>query len=486
HAVRPTVPVILAGSDGTRLWPLSRAAMPKQFQPLTDRLTPYQKALTLVSGGPYASPIIVTTATYLDLARVQAKAVGVTDPLFVVEPAGRNSAPSILAAAILCTRRHSASDLLVLPSDHHLNGDDRFQRSIDTARELVATADMLIAFGIHPTNPETGGRYIRAGAPMVVPGARLIDQFLEKQSRSQAEALLGDEDVLWNSGLFYFPTERLLEEAARLQPAMLTAVNYAAETARLSGPVVHLDEATYAKAQSLPIDIAVMERTDCAAVVPMTADWNDICTYSDLWDIAEERDTNGNVTLGTVVTEQTSNSYLRSDGRLTAVVGLDNVVVISTDDAVLVADRSETQAIRPLVERLAAEGAKEVERPPTAVHHWGTHRTVDRGIGYQVNHIMVMPGERLSLHYHHYRSEHWTVVSGVARVIVDDREHDVRPNQTVYVPLGAVHQIENRARVGLHLIEVQCGGYLGEDDVVLLDEVDHAAGGLPDFARAAE
>ncbi|MCB9958683.1 MAG: mannose-1-phosphate guanylyltransferase/mannose-6-phosphate isomerase [Rhodospirillaceae bacterium] len=467
---RPTVPVILAGGDGTRLWPLSRVAMPKQFQALTDRLSPFQHALMRIADGGFAPPIIVTNAAYLDVASAQAGAVGMADPLFVIEPVARDSAPAILAAAILCARRHPVSDLLVLPSEHHLRGDDRFRRSVDTAKELAAAAEMLIAFGLNPAYPETDGRYIRAGAPMVVPGARLIDQFFDKPSGADVEALKADGDILWNSGKFYFPTARLLDEANRLQPDMVTTVTRAVDIAHLVGPAIYLDRAAYARAQSLPIDIAVMDHTDCAAVVPLTAEWNDISSYSDLWEVAEERDGDGNVMLGRVVAENTTNSYLRTDGRLTAVVGLDNVVVISTEDAVLVADKSQSQAIRPMVERLAAEGAKEVERSPTAYRPWGTQRQIDGGLGYQVSHITVVPGGCLSLHYHHYRSEHWTVVSGVARVAVDDREYDVRPNQTVYVPLGAIHRIENRANVPLHLIEVQCGGYLGEDDVVLVND----------------
>ena len=471
-ALRPTVPVILAGGTGTRLWPLSRTAMPKQFQPLTETLSPYQLTLgRVMDRDRYAPAVVVTTAAHRDLAVAQATAVGAMDITVIVEPAGRNTAPAILAAAMVVADRSGPANLVVLPSDHLLRDGAAFDQAMARANELADVADMLVTFGITPTHAETGYGYIRAGAPMVLRGAALIDAFVEKPNRARAEAMLAEGGVYWNSGMFCFPTERLIDEAARLNPIMVAAVRNAVDLAGGDQFTVALDAAAYGQAPSLPIDIAVMEKTDSAAVIPMDADWSDIGSFAALWDTAEDHDDDGNVLVGPVVTQDAADSYIRSDGRLTTVVGLRDVVVVSTEDAVLVADKAQSQAIKPLVETLAKQGAAQVDQPAVVHRPWGTYQSIDRGEGFQVKHIMVAPGGRLSLQYHHHRAEHWTVVGGEARITIDDTVQTLGPNQSVYIPLGAVHRLENLGDAPVHLIEVQCGDYLGEDDIVRVEDI---------------
>ena len=465
-------PVILAGGSGTRLWPLSRQTMPKQFQPLTGEVTPFQQTLLrVVDRRRFDAPVIVTTEELLPIARSQAQTIGVQPGSFVVEPAGRNTAPAILAAALSRLKEVRNTNLLVLPSDHQLEVGRNFDDAVAQAVNLADAGGLFVTFGVAPTAPETGYGYIRRGVPLVASDGYLIEEFIEKPPADVAETLVAAGDVYWNSGMFCFPARAMVDQLRHLEPAMAAAVQASVEDSALDQGVRRLDPVAYGGARATSIDYALMERTDRAAVIPLAAAWSDIGSWDAIWNTASDKDAGGNVRLGAAVVHDGSNNYVRSDRGLTAVVGLDDVVVVTTEDAVLVADRKQAQAIKPLVDHLRAEDERIVRDPATVQRPWGTYCSVDRGPTHQVKHITVAPEGRLSLQYHHHRSEHWTVVSGIAVVTVDQRILVLTANQSVYIPQGAVHRLENPGTEPLHLIEVQCGSYLGEDDIVRVEDV---------------
>ena len=472
RGTRPVTPVILAGGSGTRLWPLSRQTMPKQFQPLMGEVSPFQQTLLrVVDSRRFDAPMIVTTEELLPIARTQARAIGVEPGAIVVEPAGRNTAPAILAAAVSRLREVRDTNLLVLPSDHQLEMGRNFDDAVAQATNLADAGDLFVTFGVVPTGPETGYGYIRRGSPLVSTHGYLVKGFIEKPAVDVAEALLADGDVYWNSGMFCFPARGMVEELRHFEPVLVSAVEASVEDGALEDGVRRLEPVAYDRARATSIDYALMERTNRAAVVPLAAAWSDIGSWDSVWATAADKDDAGNVCLGSAVIHDGNNNYVRSDRGLTAVVGLDDVVVVSLDDAVLVADRKQAQAIKPLVDRLRREAGQIVREPATVQRPWGTYCSVDRGPTHQVKHITVEPEGRLSLQYHHHRSEHWTVVSGIAVVTVDERIRILTANESVYIPQGAVHRLENPGTEPLHLIEVQCGSYLGEDDIVRVEDV---------------
>ncbi len=471
-STRPVTPVVLAGGSGTRLWPLSRQTMPKQFQPLMGEISPFQQTLLrVVDRRRFEAPMIVTTEELLPIARNQAHAIGVEPGSIVVEPAGRNTAPAILAAAVSRLREVRDTNLLVLPSDHQLEVGRNFDDSVAQAARLADAGGLFVTFGVVPTAPETGYGYIQRGVPLVATDGYLVEAFIEKPEAAVAEKLLDAGNVYWNSGMFCFPARAMVDQLRILEPAMVAAVEDSVDGGSLDDDVRRLEAAAYGRARATSIDYALMERTDLAAVAPLTAAWSDIGSWDAVWATAADKDAVGNVRLGAAVIQNGANNYVRSDRGLTAVVGLDDVVVVSLDDAVLVADRKQAQAIKPLVDRLRREAEQIVREPATVQRPWGTYCSVDRGPTHQVKHITVAPEGRLSLQYHHHRSEHWTVVSGIAVVTVDERTLILTANESVYIPQGAVHRLENPGTEPLHLIEVQCGSYLGEDDIVRVEDV---------------
>ena len=486
---RRVTPVVLAGGNGSRLWPLSRPTMPKQFLRLTGPLSPFQETILRVRDADrFTDPVIVIAENHRHLAELQMGEIGVRPSLILAEPTARNTAPAIIAAALAISADAEDSTMLVLPSDHLLRDAGAFHGAVDRASELVQRSDLLVAFGITPTKPETGYGYIRRGKALGTAGTYLIDQFVEKPDRQTAEALLKEGTVDWNSGMFCFPIGRLLDECRRFVPLMVERVERAVAGGKRSGSTLVLDAAAYKRVRGTSVDYAVMEKTDCAGMVSLDAYWSDVGSWDAVWETAANKDVKGNAVLGDAVVVDGRNNYVRTEGPLTTVLGLDNVAVVVCDDAVLVAQRDHAQDVKGLVELLTDRDAPETVQHTTVTRPWGCYTSIDRGEGFQVKHIVVAPGGRLSLQLHRHRSEHWTVVAGRAQVTVDEAVQTLGPNESVYIPLGAVHRLENFGNEPVHLIEVQCGSYLGEDDIVRLDDVygrDDAGRDAPDLAGAA-
>jgi mannose-1-phosphate guanylyltransferase/mannose-1-phosphate guanylyltransferase/mannose-6-phosphate isomerase len=388
----------------------------------------------------------------------------------VLEPAARNTAPAVAAAATLILRDDPEALLLVLPSDHIIRDAAAFRLAVETAAR-AARAGRLAAFGLAPKHPETGYGYIRRGGALDgVPGAHAIECFVEKPDLATAKTYLAEGVWSWNSGMFLFPARLYLEELGTHQPAIAEAAEKAVAAATRDLDFLRLDKAAFAASPSLSIDYAVMEKTRRAAVVPADLGWNDVGAWSALWDVGA-RDTAGNVTVGDVIAHDTTNAYLRTgDGMLLATVGLDNVVVVVTDDVVLAASKDRAQDVKKIVDTLKSRKRSEASLHKTVHRPWGSYRGVDAGARFQVKRLVVKPGARLSLQKHAQRAEHWVVVQGTAKVTRGEDILVLRENQSTYIPVGTVHRLENIGSDDLHLIEVQSGGYLGEDDIVRLED----------------
>jgi mannose-1-phosphate guanylyltransferase/mannose-6-phosphate isomerase len=460
-------PVLLSGGSGTRLWPLSREGYPKQFLPLAGEDTMLQATWRRVAAIAGAPPIVVANEDHRFLVAEQLRQIGVVDPAIVLEPVGRNTAPAIAAAALQAQAGGQDPLLLVLPSDHVVRDDAAFRVAVQAA--IPAAQDgALVTFGILPTVAETGFGYIQADGG-AGDGVRRVARFVEKPDAATAQAYLDAGGYCWNSGMFLFRASRYLDELARFRPDIADGARRAFDAAAVDGDFVRLDRQAFAACPADSIDYAVMERTDAAMVLPVDIGWSDLGSWSALWDVAS-RDAQGNATLGDVIAVDSRNSYVHAR-RLVALVGVDDLVVVETDDAVLVARKDRVQQVKDVVARLKDDGRsqavlhREVHRP------WGSYDSVDVGARFQVKRIKVKPGARLSLQSHTRRAEHWIVVSGTARVTRNDEVFDLQPDQSTYIPLGARHRLENPGTQVLELIEVQSGDYLGEDDIVRYDDV---------------
>ncbi len=461
-------PVLLSGGSGTRLWPLSREAYPKQFLPLVGEDTMLQATWQRVANLADAAPIVVANEEHRFLVAEQLRLVGVQHATILLEPVGRNTAPAIAAAALQALREPGEDPLLlVLPSDHVVADAEGFRAAVRAAMP-AAEAGALVTFGIVPTAPETGFGYIQAEASGGA-GPRRVLRFVEKPDAATAQGYLDAGGYYWNSGMFLFRASRYLEELGRLNPGMLEAVRKALAGGANDGDFIRLDRDAFAACPSDSIDYAVMEKTDAAMVLPVDIGWNDVGSWSALWDVSQQ-DGNGNAQHGDVIAIDSRNSYAYAQ-RLVALVGVDDLVVVETDDAVLVARKDRVQQVKDVVAKLKAEQRshavlhREVHRP------WGSYDSVDMGARFQVKRIKVKPGARLSLQSHTQRAEHWIVVSGTARVTRDNDVFELHANQSTYIPIGAKHRLENPGTDMLELIEVQSGDYLGEDDIVRYDDV---------------
>jgi len=463
-------PFILCGGAGTRLWPLSRALHPKQLLALEGTRSLLQDTVARVGDASrFAAPHLLCNEDHRFLIAEQMLEDGVTSATIVLEPEARNTAPAVAAGAALLARETPDALMLVMPSDHVIRDDQAFLAAVALAAE-AADAGALVTFGIEPSGPETGYGYIERGPAFAdVDGAYAVARFVEKPDAATASAMLAQGGFFWNSGMFLFRAERYLDELGRLAPEMLSAVKAAVDKGQDEHDFFRLDTAAYGASPSDSIDYAVMEKTAHAAVVPADLGWSDVGAWSALWDIGD-KDKDANVILGDVITEDAKGSYLRSEGRLLAALGVEDLVVVATDDAVLVAPRDRVQQVSTITKTLAKAQRSEQENHPLVRRPWGTYQTVDADDGFQVKRITVKPGARLSLQKHAKRAEHWVVVRGRARVTRDEEVFDLIVDQSTYIPLGAVHRLENIGDEPLYLIEVQSGSYLGEDDIVRLDD----------------
>jgi mannose-1-phosphate guanylyltransferase/mannose-6-phosphate isomerase len=463
------VPVILSGGSGSRLWPLSRRALPKQLLTLAGEGTMIQETAARTQGEGFAPPLIISNQEHRFLIAEQMRAVDIAHAGIILEPVGRNTAPAAAIAALKVVEDDSEALILLMPSDHVVGDRTAFHAAVAVAAR-AAESGALVTFGIQPTMPETGYGYIKAAQPLAqAPGALIIERFVEKPDRATAESYLASGGYFWNSGMFLFRARIFLEELARLQPRMLDACRDALAHAHRDMDFIRLGEAAFVACPSDSIDYAVMEKAAKAAVVPVDMGWNDVGSWQSLWDIAV-RDDGGNAIQGDVVTENAKNSYIRSEGPLVAVVGVEDLVVVATKDAVLVSQLGASQDVKKIVDRLELAGRDSHVHHAVVHRPWGTYEGIDSGANFQVKNIMVKPGAKLSLQMHHHRAEHWIVVDGTALVTCDDRQFVLKANESTYIPLGAKHRLENPGKLPLQLIEVQSGSYLGEDDIVRFED----------------
>ncbi|WP_257266698.1 mannose-1-phosphate guanylyltransferase/mannose-6-phosphate isomerase [Endozoicomonas sp. ONNA2] len=481
------IPVIMSGGSGSRLWPQSRALNPKQFLPLVNEQTMFQNTVARLDGlNSVEAPVVIANEDHRFLVAEQLRQMGRSAEAIILEPVGRNTAPAVALAALKALDLQEEPVLLVLAADHVIQDEKAFHRAIEAA--LPATMNgKLVTFGIVPDHPETGYGYIKAGEQLIdnqgiadktteatthassLTTIYCVQQFVEKPDLETAQGYLASGDYYWNSGMFLFKAARYLEELKQYRPDILAACEKAMRVQNPDLDFVRLDEAAFRACPDESIDYAVMEKTTDAVVVPLDAGWSDVGSWSSLADIAGQ-DEQGNSFQGDVLLLDTANTYVRSEKKLIATVGVHDLVVVESDDAILVAHKARVQDVKKVVESLKA-----AERPEVNVHRkvyrpWGAYDSIDLGERFQVKRIMVKPGARLSLQKHYHRAEHWVVVKGTALVEIDGKEVLLTENQSTYIPIGAVHRLENPGKFDLELIEVQSGGYLGEDDIVRFED----------------
>ncbi|MDO1581103.1 mannose-1-phosphate guanylyltransferase/mannose-6-phosphate isomerase [Rhizobium oryzicola] len=469
--VQKIVPVIMAGGKGTRLWPLSRAAAPKQFIELIGHQTLFQKTLERVSDASlFEAPVVITNEEFRFLVAEQARAAGVDLSAVVLEPVARNTAAAIAAAAAVVASRFGENAIIqVLPSDHDIDAGDAY---VSAVREAAAAAAQgyIVTFGIQPTEPATGFGYIEEGDALKG-HARKIRRFVEKPNLEKAKEMLAAGGFYWNSGIFFYPLPVLRAELQKFAPAVLDAADTAVAKAVHDLDFTRLNAEAFSASPDISIDYAVMEKTDKAAVIPTGFAWSDLGSWDALWK-NNEADGNGNVASENTTLVETKNSLVITRGTHVAVQGLEDIAVIASEDAVYVGHLSHSQEVGKLVKMLSADAskAKLTENHPTCYRPWGGYTSVLNGERFQVKRIFVHPGKKLSLQKHHHRSEHWIVVRGTAEVTVGDHVQMLRENESVYIPLGEVHRLVNPGKIMLELIEVQTGSYLGEDDIIRISD----------------
>ncbi|MYL25264.1 MULTISPECIES: mannose-1-phosphate guanylyltransferase/mannose-6-phosphate isomerase [Halomonadaceae] len=463
------LPVLLAGGTGSRLWPLSRSLMPKQFIRLTGDQTMLQQTLQRAAGVNAQAPVVVCNEEHRFIVAEQARQADMALDRIMLEPFGRNTAPAVAMVAMQQRARNADPLLLVLPSDHLIDDDERFTTLIQQGAEAAADGQ-LVTFGVVPTGPETGFGYIEAGAPLSEgSNALAVSRFVEKPDQATAEQFLAAGNFYWNSGMFMFRASAYLEELRNNRPDIYEACERTVAAMPQDPEFDRVPAEVFEACPDESIDYAVMEHTQKAAVVPFDASWSDLGSWSALWE-AEPRDEDDNVCIGDVVTHGTRNSYVRGESRLVAAVGMENAVIVETADAVLVANRDRVQDVKKVVEAIKNGDRTEHHAHARVFRPWGDYQSIDGGHRFQVKRITVKPGEKLSLQMHYHRAEHWVVVKGTAIVECNGEEKLLTENQSTYIPIGATHRLSNPGQVPLELVEVQSGAYVGEDDIVRFED----------------
>jgi mannose-1-phosphate guanylyltransferase / mannose-6-phosphate isomerase len=471
------IPVIMCGGAGTRLWPVSRESMPKQFVPLVGRGSTFQQVLERIADPAlFARAIVITNAEFRFVVAEQLRERGIEADI-VLEPTRRDSGPAVAVSAVLAAARDRDALVLVLAADHVVRKPDEFREACVRAAAAAAEG-RIVTFGIEPTHPATNYGYIRPGKPLNGAASdassdtcvRAVEAFVEKPDAATAASYVADR-YLWNSGNFLFHAATMLGEIERFEPAMAEAAKAAVAGISRDLDFMRLAPESFARAPKKSIDYAVMERTKLAAVVPADLGWSDVGSWSAVWDVLDH-DAAGNATEGPVVLLDSRNSLVRSEETvLTTVVGLDDVIVVSTADAVLVASRAKAESVKTLVERLKAQNHRAAVEHRRIYRPWGYYQDIDLAERYRVKRIVVKPGSKLSLQKHYHRSEHWVVVKGTAEVTLGNEVRSVHENESIYIPIEGIHRLANPGKIPLELIEVQVGSYVGEDDIVRLDDV---------------
>jgi mannose-1-phosphate guanylyltransferase/mannose-6-phosphate isomerase len=463
-------PVVLSGGSGTRLWPMSRTLYPKQLLRLLDDDSLLQQTVRRVADpNRFAPPLLVANEEHRFIIAEQLREIGAPARALLLEPVGRNTAPAACVAALALAESEPDALMLLLPSDHMIADEAAFAAAISRAA-AAARGGALVTFGITPERPETGYGYIRRGPALdAVDDVFRVAEFVEKPGLDLARSFMASGEHFWNGGIFLFPAALYLDELDRVRPDIVAACSRALDEASRDTDFIRLGKEAFQACPADSIDYALMEHTARAAVVPVGMGWSDVGSWDALWELSD-KDAAGNAISGNVVAENTRNCYLRSEAGLVAATGIEDLVVVATADALMLAPRNRTQEVRGLVARLAADGHDEAEALPTVHRPWGTYRALHNGDRVQVKHITVKPGGKLSLQMHHHRAEHWIVVQGTARIRRGDEEIMLTEDQSTYIPLGTLHRLENPGKIPLHLIEVQSGSYLGEDDIVRFED----------------
>ena len=466
------IPIILSGGSGTRLWPYSRSKYPKQFLPLCSENTMLQETWLRVKPFPFIdSPLIVCNEDHRFIVAEQLRGIQCNPNGIILEPFGRNTAPAIACAALQLINQDIDQPMLVLPADHLIKNETEFLSSLEAA-SAFAELGKLVTFGIVPTAPETGFGYIRTGENIQQDNSNgfFVDRFVEKPSAEVAESYIQSGEYLWNSGMFCFKPSRYLEELGNHNLDMLEACKEALNKSSTDLDFVRLDKTAFESCPEDSIDYAVMEKTSEAVVVPLDAGWNDVGSWSSLWDVSE-KDEQGNTVKGDVISIDSQNCYIQTDKKLIATVGMENTIVVETDDAILVANKDQVQNVKTVVSQLKLNERSEALLHRKVYRPWGFYDSIENGERFQVKRIVVNPGQRLSLQMHHHRAEHWIVVKGTATVTKGEESFLLSENQSTFIPLGVKHRLENPGSIPLELIEVQSGSYLGEDDIVRFDDI---------------
>ena len=463
------LPVIMAGGTGSRLWPLSRELYPKQFLKLKGDLSMLQQTIARLSGINHQAPLLICNEEHRFIAAEQLRVGGFDYSGIILEPVGRNTAPAIALAAIHALKSASKDEepiLLVLAADHLIENENLFHKAVEQALPF-AQDDQLVTFGITPTSPETGYGYIQCGESHG--DAFSVQEFVEKPSLDVAKGYLASGNYFWNSGMFLFKASRYLEELKSHRPDILSACEKAMSATKPDMDFIRVSKEEFERCPDDSIDYAVMEKTDAAKMIPMDAGWSDVGSWSALWEVSE-KDENQNVSSGDVININSTNSYIYAESKLVSTVGIDNLVVIETKDAVLVANKDKVQHVKDVVKLLKQSGRTEHKIHREVFRPWGKYDSIDNGVRDQVKRITVKPGEKLSIQMHHHRAEHWIVVCGTAKVTIGEKTFLLSENESTYIPIGTIHALENPGKIPLEMIEVQTGGYLGEDDIVRFED----------------